>query len=344
MKKLVYVLLIGLQLTLGCKKDVPIFNSKSFPLENDNIKLALVNSATPSYFIDIFYFNASTGIAISNDGRVFKTTDFGASWSIKYINPNKNQSLAQIHFTNANVGYIVGGTLSCNGTGCIPPGGLILKTIDGGNSWTTILQSAYVEFSSIASNSLGELFVTANGTMGRIYKSVNDGGSWTISEVVSSQFRKIIFSGIYGFCTANSGKLLGSIDNGATWTLTPILPANYAIDIKFNSGNGYCIANSRTVYKTTDNGATWAQSLDYQNGVSIVNPLTANSCLVFGKGSYSGGDFGGWSSMIMQTKNAGATWIETEIKEMEPIRCASFYSATEGYAVAGKKLIKVTVK
>jgi hypothetical protein len=121
-------------------------------------------------------------------------------------------------------------------------------------------------------------------------------------------------------------------------------PHPYATDIQFKDGNGFCIAGNQTVYKTTDNGSTWTPTLSHQNGSYALNPLTATSCLVFGKGVYYGGDFGTWSGGLMQTTNAGNTWTETEFKELAPIRYTSFYSATEGYAVAGSKLIKVTVK
>jgi len=46
----------------------------------------------------------------------------------------------------------------------------------------------------------------------------------------------------------------------------------------------------------------------------------------------------------MQTTNGGDNWTEIEFKQIAPIRYTSFYSATEGYAVAGSNLLKITIK
>lgn len=344
MKNLIYISFIGLLLTAGCKKEPSIPYSTTLPFENDDIKLELVTDSAPSSIRDIFFFNSSTGIAVSYAGKIYKTTDNGVSWDVKYTNPTANQPFYQILFADANVGYVVGGSTSCGGNGCIPPGGLILKTTDGGNTWTNILQAPSVEFISIAINSAGDLFAISNGTKGRIYKSTNSGGNWATIDSVYIHLQKINFSGGFGFCTGSDGKIIRSSDNGTTWVLTTTLTANYATDIKFNSGNGFCIADNQTVYKTTDNGSNWIQILNHQNRPYVLNPLTANSCLVFGAGVYSGGDFGTWDGEVLQTTNAGSTWTATEINSIVPIRYTSFYSATEGYAVAGSKLIKVTVK
>lgn len=345
MKHLFYISLIGLFLITSCKKDDIITNGATLPFENNNIKIELVTPAAPSSIRDIFFFNASTGFAVSYDGKIYKTTNNGVAWDLKYTNPTTNQPFFQILFTDANVGYIVGGSNSCGGTGCVPPGGLILKTTDGGDNWTKIFQSSSLEeFVSISSNSSGDLFAISNGTKGRIYKSTNAGLNWTTIDSLNFNLQKIFFADNFGYCSGMKGNIIRSSDNGTTWTLNTTFTANYATDIKFINGNGFCIADNQIVYKTTDNGNNWTQSLNQQSSSFVLNPLTTNSCLVFGAGTYSGGDFGTWSGKIIQTKNAGNNWTETELKEIEPIRYTSFYSTTEGYAVAGSKLLKVTIK
>ena len=347
MKKAVYILLIGFLLTLGCNKDKSmsiISTIARLPFENDNIKLELVTSSVPLLIGDIFFFNASTGIAVSYDGKIYKTTDNGSSWSVKYTNPTANQPFYQILFIDANVGYVVGGSHSCEGTGCIPPGGLILKTIDGGNTWTTIFQQPGVEFISISKNNLGDLFAISNGSKGRIYKSTDSGVNWVAIYSFDIYLHKITFSGTFGFCIGGNTEIIRSSDNGTTWILTTTLTANYATDIKFNSGIGYCITDNQTVYKTTDNGSNWTQTLNNLQSSYVLNPLKSNNCIVFGAGACTDGIIATCSCIIAQTTNAGRNWTETELRDIEPIRYTSFYSATEGYAVAHSNLIKVTVK
>jgi photosystem II stability/assembly factor-like uncharacterized protein len=261
-----------------------------------------------------------------------------------YTNPIENQPFYQILFTDKNIGYVIGGSTSCSITNCIPPGGIILKTSDGGNTWSKILEVPNVEFVSIATNNLGDLFAISNGFVGQIFKSTNQGINWSAIESVKNNLYKIYFDNNFGYCTGDSGKILGSKDNGSSWVLANTLTADYVIDIRFNNGNGYCIANNQTVYKTTDNGFNWGKTLNSQNGCFVLNPLTANSCLVFGAGSYNGGCFGAYSCKINQTTDAGSNWTEIDLKEIEPIRHTSFYLKTEGYALAGRNFIKITLK
>lgn len=344
MKRVIYLSIVAILSMTGCKKDDPIPTGNTLPFENDNIRMELVTSSAPSYIRDIHFFSASKGIAVTYDGKIYKTGNNGITWTLQYANPTPDQPLFQIYFIDSNVGYVVGGSNSCGGTGCIPPGGLILKTTDEGNSWTNVLQLNSVEFVSISSNSSGDLFAISNGTKGRISKSTNAGIDWTTIDSTTFHLNKIIFNNSFGFCTGADGNIIKSSDNGNTWILTTTLNAIHVTDIKFSSGNGFCIANNQTVYKTTDDGSNWTQKFSSDICSYVLNALTTNSCLVFGSGRYTGGDFGTWYGAIRQTTNSGDDWTETELTDIEPIRYTSFYTATNGYAVGERKLIKVEVK
>jgi len=343
MKNVLYIT-IFICLFAGCKKEPDLPAIATLPFENNYLRLELVATSLPSFIRDIYFFNAATGIAVSYDGKIYRTIDGGVNWTIQFNNSTSDQPFYQIYFSNANVGYVVGGSTNCYTPGCTPPGGLILKTVDGGNSWIRVLQQPGVEFCSITSNNQGALFALSNGTTEGIFKSTDAGSTWTIISNLDAVPQKINFIGDLGFCTGMKGHIFRSTDAGTTWQLTTILPANYATDIKMTNVSGYCIADNQTVYKTSDKGDHWIQTYVHQNGTYVLNPLTVNNCIAFGAGVYSGGDFGTWSSEIMLTENAGRDWSATEIKEIEPIRYTSFYSASEGYAVAANKLVKITVK
>ena len=329
---------------VGCKKDDPIIYGETLPFENDNIKMELVSSTAPDFIRDIHFFNISKGIAVTYDGKIYMTIDEGVTWTLQYTNPIPNQPLFQVIFTSADIGYAVGGSKKCRVHRCIPPGGLILKTNDGGNSWSKVFEMDGVEFVSISVNSTGDLFAISNGTMGRISKSTNNGIDWTIIDSTNFHLNRIVFYNNFGFCTGTDGKIIRSSDNGNTWILATTLNANYVTDIKFNSGIGFCIANYMTVFKTNDDGSNWIQKFSSDFGSYVLNPLTSNSCLVFGSGWYTGWDFGNWTGAISQTTNSGDDWTETVLTDISRIRYTSFYTATNGYAVAEMKLIKVEVK
>jgi photosystem II stability/assembly factor-like uncharacterized protein len=85
----------------------------------------------------IFFTDANTGYAVGgyayptgtpSNGVIIKTTDAGASW-VQQTNPAGTNALSTIKFTDANTGYIVGGDIAGNTS-------TILKTINGGNTWS----------------------------------------------------------------------------------------------------------------------------------------------------------------------------------------------------------------
>lgn len=340
MKKIIFLIISVLTVT-SCKKDPPILKGNTLPFENNNIKLELISSSMPSSIRYIYFFDVSKGVALTYRGEIYMTTDKGVTWTLQYTHPTSTQSFFQIFFTTSNIGYAVGGSNGCSGYPCTPPGYyLILKTIDGGSNWTQVFSNAK-GVTCIAPNSSGDLYAILNG----ISKSTNGGLTWATVDSTIFAWDKLVFNNSYGFCTGGWGKIFRSADNGNSWALTTTLKGNHIDDIKFINNYGFCIANwGATVYKTSDNGMTWAETFNSDLPSYVLNPLTNNSCLIFGTGGYSGGDFGTWHGAIRQTINSGATWTEIDLPSISEIRCSSFYSTTEGYVVADIKLIKVTVK
>lgn len=345
MRNTIYILTFAILLFVGCKKDKSISHLPSLPYENDQIKFELVTSSAPFGIRDILFVNESTGIAVTYEGKIYKSINSGIDWNLQYSSPIADFPLLEILFINENVGFVVGGSTSCNGSGCIPPGGLVLKTTDGGNTWATVFQLPSDEIVSIATNSLGDLFVISNGKKGRIHKSINLGTDWNTTDSVKGIIlQKITFNHNIGFLTGVGGKLYKSDSNGSTWVLMNTLSADYINIKQFDSTNAFCITNNNQVYKTNNNGSNWQPILIHQNGALDLKALSLNNILVFGKGNFYGGHYGTWSGEIIQTINGGESWTNLEFREIEPIRYSSFYSSTEGYLSANKKLIKVTVK
>ena len=85
------------------------------------------------HYTSIFYVNENTGLITCYDGSILKTNDSGETWN--EINTNNDLPLYDINFINESIGFAVGGKASCGGSGCTPPGSIVLKTIDGGESW-----------------------------------------------------------------------------------------------------------------------------------------------------------------------------------------------------------------
>jgi photosystem II stability/assembly factor-like uncharacterized protein len=80
-----------------------------------------------SSFYGLHFSSQGIGYLCGDGGEVFKTTDFGYNWS-DVTDPNNSLPLYSIHFTSADTGYVVGGDGWSSG--------VILKTTNGGTTWT----------------------------------------------------------------------------------------------------------------------------------------------------------------------------------------------------------------
>ncbi len=332
----------------GCKKDAERPAAEptvaSLPFENAAIKIDLVTTTLPGWVQAVFFTNAAVGFVATHDGKIYRTTDGGKSWALQFSSPDANLPLLQMLFTDTTVGYAVGGSTDCNGAGCTPPGGLILKTTDGGTTWAPIYRATGVVLSALAANRRGELLAVSNGTGAQILKSADAGARWLPVAAWPYQLTKIAFDRDQGFCASASGKIIRSPDNGATWAEAATFDYPYLNELAFSTGIGFCATGYGPVYKTTDNGSTWLPISRSSFSARVINALTPTSCLVFGAGRYSGGDFGTYDGAFRQSADAGTSWTDVELKAVRPVQYTSFYTSRDGYAVAGTALLKVRVK
>ena len=346
MKNIVYACALLVGLSAGCKSGnssptpSPQAGS-SLPLDTGSVRVSLVASGVPDEVKDCYFTSALAGVVVTGDGKIYQTADGGTTWALRYANPLPEQPLRQVLFTDARVGYAVGGSLQCGGTGCVPPGGRIVKTTDGGATWVSVWQLSGADIPSIAVNDAGELFAVANTATARILKSVDGGSNWQPVASEPFQLTKIVFDRSQGFCASAAGKVVRSTDRGTSWGEAATFSYPYLNELAFAAGIGFCVEGYGKVYRTTDNGSTWALVNTSTYSALVVKALTPASCLIFGAGEYSGGDFGTYNGSLRQTTDAGASWSEVALAGVGPVQCAGFYTSTAGYAISGKKLLSV---
>jgi photosystem II stability/assembly factor-like uncharacterized protein len=345
MKSSLFLVLLAFLAFTGCKKDSDVSPPKplvaTLPFENDNVRVELIATTLPGWIQSLCFIDAAVGVAGTYDGKLYKTTDGGRNWMLQYTT---NAPLLQIVFTSASVGYVVGGSVSCNGAGCTPPGGLILKTTDGGNTWAAVYRASGVAIPSLAVSSAGELLAVSNNTGSQILKSADAGATWLPVASWPYQLIKIAFDRDRGYCATAKGTIVKSVDNGASWSDASTFTYPYLNELAFSTGIGFCVTGYGPVYKTTNDGANWVPTAQSSFSAQVINALTPTSCLIFGSGTYSGGDFGTFSGSLRQSTDGGNSWTEIELSTVHTIYYSSFYTPKEGYALAGSTLLKVTVK
>ena len=220
------------------------------------------------YSFDQALSNTNTLFCGTETGMIFKSTDKGLNWnSVSHTLALGGVTAVKIHPTNHNIVFA-------------GDGNHLIKTIDGGNTWSTVLNN--VEVNDIAISPANAQIVMVATQQG-LYRSINGGSNFTsiytqkcydiefkpndatIVYIVKNnvtqkrcEFFKSTNSGA-NFTIQSTGWFNGTdanrADEGARLTVTPADPNRiYAILIgqAQNGDNGFI-----GVYRSNDAGATW---------------------------------------------------------------------------------------
>lgn len=180
--------------------------------------------------------NANIFFVCTAGGGLWRTTNAGGSWiSLTDGLPNINTSGMALNYSNTNIMYLLTGdadAASSGARGCCEFGQFssgVIKTTDGGNSWTTtglsnIISNPWIGFNIKMHPTNPDILMVASN--GGIYRTVNGGASWT--DVKSGYFYDIEFkpgspSIVYA---STNDSIFRSIDAGATWSGVYELPGS----------------------------------------------------------------------------------------------------------------------
>lgn len=233
------------------------------------------------YFRNIEFLNENIGFIGTLNGSFFKTIDGGVNWTeVTNISPNPN----------AICGIDAVGTSTIYGCGSYFNPAHIIKSIDSGDTWTSIDMSSYA-------NALVEvLFLDetigfaagrdANG--GLILKTIDGGSSWTeiyntnvpgeyVWKLQTLSGNADMMFGAVSSVGANPGALISSNDGGQTWSSfdapeTDIQAVGFISETK-----GWMGGHTTGFYETLDGGQTWTD-LNVGNNLNrifIINATTA---------------------------------------------------------------------
>jgi photosystem II stability/assembly factor-like uncharacterized protein len=277
--------------------------------------------ASFSYISSMYFTSASTGYILAN-GKVYKTTDGGASFSIQCNNAAFTYS--QITFIDANTGYI-GGNISGAGT----TGGLA-KTIDGGLNWidlTTNINDFNVFVSAIDFLSADTGYVLASHKRSYIIKTVDGGATWLAIDSSSGfnslgDYNDLDFTHTAaGIAVGTFGRILQTTDGTHFGDISSI-PRDFLRSVDFPSENtGYVIHGGVNIVKTTDQGNNW----------TVINTGSANSLNDISFIDNTTGYAVGLNGAILKTITAGVSWTPQTSTTSNQLNAVQFLNANTGY-------------
>jgi photosystem II stability/assembly factor-like uncharacterized protein len=225
---------------------------------------------------------------------ILATTDGGANWNTKYINnlrfPNK------VYFINATTGFMLGyGDAEAR----------IIKTTNGGVSWSKIVSMAYsCELYDINFPTPQIGYTNAFGVGSYLYKTTNAGENWVqlYQENFPYSSDKIIFvDSLYGWCNNRTAK---TTDGGLTWVagnsnLSDIFSISFLNkDLGWAIGHVYDPYEHYKIIKTTNGGINWIEQ------VSPVDSRLNDICFIDSLKGWACGDGG----VVIHTVDGGLHW------------------------------------
>ena len=143
-----------------------------------------------------------------HDAVIITSGDGGKTWTREFFDPERQQAVMDIYFTDENNGVVIGSY------------GLYLRTSDGGQTWedASVDQESDYHLNSLVRFSDGRQMIA--GEAGYSYRSYDDGQTWEAIDLpyggsmwgsLQSHGECVLFYGL-------RGHVMESCDFGSNWT------------------------------------------------------------------------------------------------------------------------------
>ncbi|MBN2000266.1 hypothetical protein JW935_22140 [candidate division KSB1 bacterium] len=268
---------------------------------------------------DFYFLNKDSGWVAGTDASVnraviMSTGNAGQNWRVQSL--DIDGTFMGIHFTAHDTGYAVGVNYGSTTTP------LILKTMDGGNSWLpqispvnngglvdVVFTSPQVGY-AVGFNSDAQKTLILRTTDGETWSKINHPEQ-------NGTFKKVFFADdnygwAFGFDDVNlTPYILQTKNSGINWTKLSHPAANGRFnDLYFvNSDTGWIVGKQEAdaLLLFTDNGGdTWtSENVPSFNNVTAINFFTPKHGFIAVQGQ-AGQSF----TTILETENGGASWTE----------------------------------
>jgi len=293
-------------------------------------------SVPTNYNLRALHFTDSLcGWIVGDSGTIIHTDNGGDSWEVQQS--PVNLEIVSIFFLNHSLGWASAFNLSTP-----PYGTILLKTVDGGNTWTA---EPYPQENIFINNIL--FLDSLNGWMGgsphALLRTINGGQSWYQAAIDTSTLaffpvEKIKFLGeVHGYACGGMFDIAGVIwrthNGGDMW---------YAIDVAdapADEVHGLYIFDSMQVIGSSGDA-------DFGYGVGMITTLDGGVSWDYRELGIQGIAYDidfrdgkeGWAPLgnhrkFIYTLDAGDTWFESPVPDSSAIFRLMFTDSLHGYAI-----------
>ena len=225
---------------------------------------------------------------------------------------------------NLNVGWAVGGRPSSSGGS-----GLVLKTVDGGLSWS--VQNASADSELLDVSAVGAKRAWASSAGGRMWRTVNGGSLWgKVGPVFNDTVDVVVFRDRHLGWAAGSEMIWHTVDGGSTWTIQlGSSSTSYSFsDLAFSDAlNGWAVGRNGACFHTADGGAHWTAQAVAPAGWDCISAAGASTAVIAGA-----------DGQLSRTSDAGGTWTSLPTAAgnfHSSLNAIDFVDANNGWAAGG---------
>lgn len=288
---------------------VPIFGFSQWSQVN-------IGTSQDLYSVD---YHSTNDIWIGSFNLFAKTANGGTNWSVVTLLDGNSANLAPANLYDVELITAA----EAIGTGFFYLGNteLILHTVNAGTTWPyDIINNVTAHPRYIRSVDQNGSNLLASGNSGRMFRSTNNGGSWTlISTGTTAMLNDVKFLNTSTAYSAGTNLMLRSTDGGLTWTST-VVSGDYRM-LSCSGSVVYAAEEYGAVIKSTNNGVTYT---------TLTTPFVARTgivCLNEDTVIVSATD-----GMYI-SRDGGLAWEKYQLASYQPIRMFDFLNSTNAYAV-----------
>jgi photosystem II stability/assembly factor-like uncharacterized protein len=290
----------------------------------------MIKNIICSCFIIFVHISCKQDMAIVDSSKLIN------DWHLISAN-NIDYYVDKIFFLNPKIGWIAGN------------GGIILTTINGGNSW-------HNQNSSTTKNLTEIFFINENqgwttGFNNTFLYTFNGGNNWqqiNVCDDTTKHNTDIHFiDDKNGWLLNNYGEIFKTNDGGTTWNKIFIFPNFGWTKLKFiDNSDGYAMQfYGDMLMKTSDGGKSWREVPLFipgaTLGIMVKDIFFVNRFIGFYIYSWRSGGIMETATPLMKTLDSGDTWAFQD-SVMNPLLRNIYFTDTDNGILAGSNFIYST--